>query len=114
MKKDDSIFVSHILDSIQKIEEFSRDVSKEDFFDSVLLQDAIIRRIEIIGEASKNVSDSLKSKYPEIPWNEMARTRDKLIHGYFGIDLDLTWDIVEDDISELKDKIRIVVDDLNG
>ncbi|MCK5299965.1 MAG: DUF86 domain-containing protein [Candidatus Aenigmarchaeota archaeon] len=112
MKKDDSVFISHILDSIQKIEEFTENVSKEDFFDSVLLQDAIMRRIEIIGEASKNVSDSLKSKYPEIPWTEMARTRDKLIHGYFGIDLDLTWDIVEEDISELKDKIKVIVDNL--
>ncbi len=94
MKKDISVFLGHIVESIERIEEFTRDASKDDFYKSVQVQDAVIRRIEIIGEASKNMPEEFRKKHPEVPWAEMSRTRDKLIHGYFGVDLELTWDIV--------------------
>jgi uncharacterized protein with HEPN domain len=95
MKKDTSIFLKHILESIQRIEEFTKGISKKNFFDSVQLQDAVIRRLEIIGEATKNIPPEFRKKYADMLWSEMVRTRDKLIHGYFGINVELVWDVIK-------------------
>jgi uncharacterized protein with HEPN domain len=111
MKKDPGIFLKHILESIERIEEFTKNVSKDDFHTSVQLQDAVIRRIEIIGEAAKNISSGWTERHPEVPWSEMIRTRDKLIHGYFGVDLDLTWDIVIQDLPGFKTKIEKILEE---
>ena len=109
MKKDASIFIKHILESIERIEEFTKEISKEKFVNSVQIQDAVIRRIEIIGEATKNIPNKFRKEYSEVPWGEMAKTRDKLIHGYFGVDLDLTWDIVKKDLPDLKKKVKKIL-----
>lgn len=111
MKKEAMIFLEHILDSIDKIDEFTEDISEEDFRNSVQLQDSVIRRIEIIGEASKNIQTGFKRNHPEIPWSKMAKTRDKLIHGYFGVDIGLTWDIVKRNLPDLKKKIRRILEE---
>ena len=111
MKKDNKIFMEHILESIKIIEEFTEGISKKDFLDSVQIQDSVIRRLEIIGEASKNISAEFRVIHPDVPWSEMARTRDKLIHGYFGVDLDLTWTIVKKSLPDLKNKIIIILKD---
>ncbi|WP_340819676.1 DUF86 domain-containing protein [Methanolobus sp. WCC4] len=110
--KDPEVFVMHIIDSIDKIEDFTSNKTKDEFLEDIQLQDATIRRIEIIGEASKNIPEEFRNKYPEVPWSEMARTRDKLIHGYFGVDLNLTWDIVQHDLPELKQKMYRILNDL--
>ena len=110
MKKDVKIFLRHILESIRRIEDFTRDVSKDKFMSLVQTQDAVIRRLEIIGEAAKNIPNGFRRKYPEVPWSEMARMRDKLIHKYFGVDLDLTWDIVKGDLPNLKEKIERILE----
>lgn len=109
MKKDISILLKHILESIERIEEFTKGVSKEKFLDSVQIQDAVIRRLEIIGEAAKNLPPEFRKKHADMPWSEIARTREKLIHGYFGVDLALTWDIVKKDLPELKKKIKKIL-----
>ncbi|WP_342306312.1 DUF86 domain-containing protein [Methanolobus sp. ZRKC5] len=110
--KDPEVFLMHIVDSIDKIEDFTNSRTKEDFLEDIQLQDATIRRIEIIGEASKNIPEDFKVQYPDVPWSEMARTRDKLIHGYFGVDLQLTWDIVQHDLPELKEKMHQILEEL--
>jgi len=102
LKKDARIFIEHILECIQLIEKYTENKSISDFFGSVLLQDAVIRRIEIIGEAVKNIPDEIKAKYQDVPWKEIAGMRDILIHEYFGIDLNLTWKAVQKDIPDLK------------
>jgi uncharacterized protein with HEPN domain len=107
--KDPEVFIKHIVDSIEKIEDFTYNKTREDFLDDVQVQDATIRRIEIIGEASKNISEEFKREYSDVPWSEMARTRDKLIHGYFGVDLELTWDIIQYDLPELKEKMNLIL-----
>ena len=111
MKKDNLVFLKHILDCIDKIEEFTNRISEDDFMKSVQIQDAVIRRLEIIGEATKNLSADFRKKHSNIPWEQMARMRDKLIHGYFGVDLMTVWEVVEEDLPELKKKINKLLSD---
>lgn len=110
MKRDDTVYLRHILDAINLIEEYLRGVSYDDFMINRMFQDAVIREIEIMGEATKNLSTELRDKYPNIPWKKMAGMKDKLIHGYFGVDLDAVWDTATKDIHELKDKIQKVIE----
>ena len=105
MKKDVTIFLSHILESIEKIGEFTEGISKKEFLESSKTQDAVIRRLEILGEAVKNIPQNFKTKYPQVPWRKIAGLRDVLIHEYFGVDLNLTFRIVKKDLPDLKKKI---------
>jgi len=100
--KDDLVFVEHILDSIRAIENFSRNLSKEELTSNRLKQSAIVREIEVIGEAVKNMSKNLKERYSEVKWRDIAGTRDKMIHHYFGVDLNIVWDIINKDLKVLK------------
>lgn len=105
MKKDAKVFIRHILESIGFIEEYVKGKTESDFLDSVPLQDMIIRRIEIIGEATKNVPGNIREKYSDIPWKNIAGMRDILIHEYFGVDLKLAWQTAIKDIPDLKKKL---------
>ena len=109
MKKNYFIFVEHILESIKNIENFMRDVEKDKFLKDKEKQSAVIRQIEIIGEAAKNLPTSFKNKYPQIPWQKIAGARDKLIHHYFGVDLDAVWDILKEDLPHLKSQIEAIL-----
>ena len=109
MKKDDIVYLRHILDAISRIEEYTIDLDYDDFMDNNLVQDGVVRQIEIVGEATKRVSAEMREKYPDIPWRKMAGMRDKLVHDYLGVDLDAVWDTVRKDIPELKKEIKILV-----
>lgn len=114
MKKNDSVYLSHILNSIERIEEYTEGMEKDDFLSSNLVQDGTIRQIEIIGEATKNLSQNLRDKYPQIPWSDIAGMRDRLIHHYFGVDLKAVWNTVRVDIPTLKSEILAILDVLNN
>ncbi len=109
MKKDPKVFLAHILDSISLIEEYSKGVKEEKFHKKRELQDAIIRRLEIIGEAVKNLPVSFKAKYSDIPWKQIAGMRDILIHEYFDIDLFLTWKVVKQELPRIKKKLKAIL-----
>ena len=105
-ERGDSVFVMHILDSINAVEDFSKNLSREDLELDRLRQSAIVREIEVIGEASKNISAEFKDKYNEVPWKEIIGTRDKITHHYFGLNLDVIWEIVKENLPDLKKKLK--------
>lgn len=113
MKKDDLVYLRHILDATRRIEEYMRGVEHLGFMENHLVQDGVIRQLEIIGEATKRVSAELKSRYHDIPWKDVAGMRDKLIHDYFGVDLDAVWDTAARDVPALRNAIGGIVKQLS-
>ena len=91
--KDDRLYLAHIRDSIAKINDYTKE-GYEQFADDAKTQDAVIRNFEIIGEASKQISDATKSIKPDIPWRDVAGLRDVLIHDYMGVDINEVWNII--------------------
>lgn len=102
--KDDRIYLLHIRDAIQNILTYTTS-GKDSFFVDRKTQDAVIRNLEIIGEATKRLSVSLKHANPDIAWKPISGMRDKLIHEYFGVNLQLVWDVIERDLPGLKVKV---------
>jgi len=111
--KDYTLFLQHILDSISRIETFTRKATKDKFLKDEMMHSAVIRQIEIIGEAVKNLPIEFIQKYPSVPWSAIAGTRDKLIHHYFGVDFDLLWDVViKKELSPLKLQIEKIMKEI--
>lgn len=106
MKKDISIYVKDVLENMERAERFVAGMSYQDFAGDEKTSYAVIRCIEIIGEAAKQIPESARQKYPEIPWKDMAGMRDKVIHFYFGVNLERVWLVVKEDIPQLKPLIR--------
>lgn len=99
-EKDDSVYTEYMLDSILRIDEYVE--SKEQFYNSRLVQDAVIRNLQVMAESSQRLSEDIKSNYPEIPWKSISGFRNILVHGYLSVDLDVIWSVIEQELPALE------------
>ena len=111
----DREFLYDIQEAVRRIQVYTHEMTYEEFLTDTRTQDAVIRNIEIIGEATKNLSAGLRSRYANVPWKEMAGTKDRLIHNYFGVDIEVVWKISIDELSDLTAQIaKILCSDFTG
>jgi len=108
----DTPYIEHIKEAIYNIESFIKGYSREDFYQSIEKQSAVVRQIEVIGEAAKNLSIEFGAKYPQIPWKEIIGMRDKIIHKYFEVDLNIIWDVIKKNLPKLKRNINEILKEI--
>jgi uncharacterized protein with HEPN domain len=107
--RDQILFLEDILEAVNFIEEFTHDMDYSDFINDRKTFDAVLRNLEVIGEAAKNISDKIKSSNEDINWKGMAGMRDKLIHGYFGVDPEIVWETIQNRLPEIKIQIQALL-----
>lgn len=105
MIRDDLVYLTHIRDALQQIVTYTDGMDYAGFLVNRMAQDAVIRQFEIIGEATKNLSDAFRERHTAMPWKDLAGFRYKLIHQYFGVDLAMVWQSVVDDVPMLLDEL---------
>ena len=105
------VYLRHILDAAERIGRYLAGVSRERFERDELVQDGVIRQLEVIGEATRHLSRDLRTRYPEVLWKDIAGMRDKLIHDYMGVDVELVWTTAVEDIPVLEEQIKGIMRD---
>lgn len=106
MKNRNLLYLTDILESMTKIDTYTEGVEFDSFSFNPMMIDAVIRNLEIIGEASRNVSEDIRNKFPEIPWKQMIGLRNILIHEYFGVDESIVWQIIKNNLPDTKQSIE--------
>ncbi|TVQ64893.1 MAG: DUF86 domain-containing protein [Balneolaceae bacterium] len=109
-KRKPDVYLQDIMESIGHIQQFLEGVSEEEFYKNVEKQDAVLRRLEIIGEAVKHLPDEIRESYSDVPWRQIAGMRDMIIHEYFGVTLEMVWIVATEDILDLKIKIEEIIE----
>lgn len=112
-RRGDEELLCDIQEAVKRILNYTKNIDYQKFSRDIKTQDAVVRNLEIIGEASKNISRSLSNQYAQIAWSDLARVRDKLIHHYFGVNLDIVWNIIEEFLPEIVVQIEKILADRN-
>ena len=111
-KRSDAEYLNDIREAINRLQAYTKDLDYPKFVKDIKTQDAVVRNLEIIGEAVKNISRGLQSKHKEVAWKDLAQVRDKLIHHYFGVNFDIVWGIIEDSLPKIFIQInQILIED---
>ena len=110
MKRNYRLYIQDISDCIRKIEQFVGEMSFEEFVKDDKTSSAIVRKLEIMGEATKNIPETIREKYRDIPWVDMAKMRDKIAHFYFGIDYEIIWEVIKNELPKIKPMIEKILD----
>ena len=106
MKRDPRLYLDDIIQAIAAIERYTQGLTKQDFDQNELVQDGVLRRLEVIGEAARHIPQELQTQAPEIPWRRIVGMRNRLTHEYFGILIDRVWNVVQQDLPPLRSKIQ--------
>ena len=109
MSRDYKIYLEDILTAIDKIQSYTQNISFEKFSEDEKTLDAVVRNLEILGEAIKNVPEEIRKKYPDIEWKKISGLRDILIHEYFGVDKDIIWDVIQHKLPLLQKQIKMIL-----
>ncbi len=109
-KRNDLDYIADILEALKRIFSYCDNLNYDQFLDDEKTQDAVVRNLEIIGEASKNISSVFSQKYSEVTWSDLAKVRDKLIHHYFGVNIDIVWSIIESSLPKLQNQLKEIYD----
>lgn len=112
MKRDLGLYLDDILDCIEKIQLHTSGITEKQFYENVLVEDAVVRRLEIIGEAAKHIPPRIRGRHPNIPWQDIVGMRNRLVHEYFGIQLRRAWKVAQEDLKQLKETILQIKEDL--
>lgn len=112
MKRDFRVYLDDILESIERIEDYTKGKTEEVFKRNTELQDAVLRRLEIIGEAVKHIPEDVKDKYPQIEWKKIAGARNIFVHEYFGVRLERVWETALKDLPRLKEQIERILKEI--
>jgi len=110
-KRDITLFLEDIIEAIERISEYIGDNSKEEFLNDQKTIDAVVRNIEIIGEAVSNIPEDLRNKNPQVPWKKIVGVRNIVIHKYFGVDTDTLWVIITKQLPEFKSQISMIMNE---
>ena len=105
MRRDDALFLD-ILIAARKIQQFTFEMTKVDFQENRMAQSAVIREFQVMGEATKQISEEARTQHPNIPWHQIAGMRDRMVHKYFRIDLDIVWDTIQQELTGLTPATR--------
>ncbi len=114
MSRNITLYIKDILQNMRDAEDFIQGMSYEQFSNDKRTVNAVLRSLEVIGEAAKNVSDDIRAKYPDVPWKEMAGMRDKVIHFYFGVDREVVWVVAKDRIPSIRPLIERVLQEVEN
>ena len=114
MKKDDTVYLRHVLDAVRKIGRYTEGVTYEQYLRNDMMQDGVVRQLEIIGEAVRSLSTDLRQAHPEVSWKQVVGMRNRLIHGYFEVDLAIVWEIVRVDLPSLRAQVADILHTLGA
>jgi len=107
-------FLSDALEAIKRIKDYISDMDYKAFLKDLKTRDAVLRNLEVIGESSKNIKDDFRELYPDVPWKEMSGLRDKLIHHYFGVNFEIVWTIIHDELPGVEKKIDTILNEISS